>query len=258
MRNILILILLVFSFRSFANLDNCLKDAKTNGNHMHAINPSKNCSDIIKSHPEAIKLKSPDESVYVYGLDNMFFIEQNGKTELMAGDQTELNEILKFSLNIKSKKLLVLQKNSISIFSLDFIGNVAPIKHFKSSIVSGAKYIRLMEDENLLAIISSGKIRIVNADAETRYKDKRFLPQLIHDISSEELSFPSDVVVDDHNKIIYVLDGEKLLSFKDVKGNDEQPLEVRSTPGAKSLVFTENKLFYIKVDGQQVEVSLTK
>lgn len=241
----------------YAEIDNCFKDAETHGNHWHAVSPSIDCAEAVKSHSEKTELTIPEMNLHVYGLRNMLFVEQAGKKELMAGDQTELKGILKFFTNKKKDKLVVLQRNSVSVFRLDFIGNVAPLKHFRSPIVIGAKEVRLLEDQNLLAIISPGSVRIINADAETRHKDPKFAPKLLHEIISDSIPSPSDVAVDEERKLIHVLNSERIFSFKMGKDKQDREIAVNSAPEAKSIEMREKKLFLIKKSGQQVEVTLT-
>ncbi len=239
-----------------ASLDNCIRDAKTHGSHTSPLSPVAECADIIKAQPEKIEAKSKDGTYHLYGLGSLIYVESNGKPELLSGDQTELKEVLKIEINDHKKRFLVLQKNSVSTFKLNFIGNVTPISYFKSPIMNKASGVKLLDNEDMIAIFSSASVRIINSNAETRYDVEKLKPKLLNEISGEysQLKNPTDLVINSSEKKIYVLDSNRLLVFPTNVKKDQAPLKIIKLDEARSLKQKENLIFYVNTKGQETQI----
>ena len=237
-----------------AGLDECLRDAKTHGNHTSPVSPSDECVDIIKTLPERIEIKT--SKAYFYGYKHMMYAELGTTRKLLAGDQTELNDILKIRINHAKNKFLVIQKNSISTYGLDLIGNVSPIKFFKSPILKNASDAKLLDNEEMIVIFSAKNIRIINAEAESRHEDSRYKPKLLNEISGEnsQLNNPTDLVINSSEKKIYVLDSNRLLVFSANVKKDQAPLKIIKLDEARSLKQKENLIFYVNTKGQETQI----
>lgn len=239
-----------------ASLDNCFRDAKTHGNVNSSLSPVEECSGILKSHPERIEFK--DGSLHLYGLGHMMYVENNGKRELLAGDQTELKEIIKIEVNQKKERILIIQKDSVATYKLGFIGNVTPISFFKSSVMKNVTRVKLLDNEDMLTLFSSAAIRIINSNAESRYKVEQTKPKLLNEISGEEsqLKLPSDLLIDNGEKKIYVLDSNRLLVFPSNVKKDQAPSKIVNLTEARSLKQKENLIYYVNSQGQDVKIDL--
>lgn len=256
MKTVYILTFLSMLSVAHASLDNCFRDAKTHGNVNSSLSPVEECSDILKSHPERIEFK--DGNSHLYGLGHMVYVEKNGKRELLAGDQTELKEIIKFEVNQKKERLLILQKGSVATYKLGFIGNVTPISYFKSPIMKNVTKVKLLDNEDMLTLFSSAAIRIINSDAETRYNIEKTKPKLLNEISGEDsqLKNPSDLLIDSTEKKIYVLDSNRLLVFPANVKKDQAPSKIVNLTEARSLKQKENLIYYVNSQGQDVKIEL--
>lgn len=239
-----------------ASLDNCIRDAKTHGSHTSPLSPVAECADIVKAQPDKIEAKSRDGLYHLYGFGSLIYVETNGKRELLSGDQTELNDILKIEINEPKKLFLVLEKNSVSTFKLSSIGNVTPVSYFKSPIMKNVSRVKLLDNEDMIAIFSSSSIRIINSNAETRYDVEKLKPKLLNEISGEEsqLKSPSDLLINSIEKKIYVLDSNRLLVFPTNVKKDQAPLKIVNLNEARSLKQKENLIFYVNSQGQEVKI----
>lgn len=239
-----------------AGLDNCFREAKTHGSITSPLSPAEECSDLIKSHADKVEFKN--KNLHLYGLGDMLYVENKGKRELLAGDQTELKDILKIEVNELKDRFIVLQKDSVATYRLSFVGNVTPISYFKSPIVKNASKVKLLDNEDMLAIFSSSIIRIINSDAETRYKIEKTKPKLLNEISGEgsQLKSPTDILFSVTEQKFFVLDSDRLLVFPSSVKKDQSPLKIIKIDEARSLIQKENLIFYVNTKGQETQVNI--
>lgn len=239
-----------------ASLDECFRDAKTHGSHTTPLSPVADCAELLRSHPDKIEAKSSDGKYHLFGLGYMLYVDSEGKRTLLSGDQTELKEILKIEINENKKRILVLQKDSVSTFNLEFIGNVSPLSYFKSPIIKHASRVKLLDNQEMIAIFSQSTIRIINAEAETRYEVEKLKPKLLNEISGEVslLKDPRDLVFDANNKKIYVLDSNRVLVFPTNVKKGTAPLKVLNYAGAQSLVIKDGQVQYLNASGEMFPI----
>jgi hypothetical protein len=254
----LIIFLLLNIHPTQAGLDTCLRDAKSHGNHFTPHSPSDECFEFIKLNSDHIEFHSSDNKIKFYGLDYMVYVEKDGKRELLSGDQTKLSHIKKISLNEKKKKILILQSDSVSTFNLDFIGNVSPLKYVKSDRLKNALDAKLLDEEELIAVFSPDAVSILNAEAESRFKDERYKPKLINEISgaNAQLKKPIDLIVDSKKKAIYVLDSERVFVFSLVVKKNESPSAIISAPGAVKIFFKNGLVYSQNSEGLESAIQL--
>jgi hypothetical protein len=231
MRKILCLSSFIFSSMvAYADISDCLKDAESHGSNQHAIKPNIKCADLINNSPNKVETQSVSGDLKVYGFNKMFYLEvvKDSKSikVLQAGDQTELSHILKISLNEKKKRILVMQQDGenrgLLTFDKDLLGNVSPLRHFKSSLLNYANDIKLMNSREEIAILSPAKIVFMNADADDRFKGEKFTPRILRQIHGpkSQLDSPKDVVISNILKKIFVLDGKRILIFN-LEGSEQ-------------------------------------
>lgn len=259
MKVFIFIFLLTLSSASFGSLDICLKDAETNGNHNHAINPPLSCADLIKAHPEKVSVSSSDGSMLVYGLGHMFFVEKDSVKELMAGDQTELEDIRKFEINLLKNKILVLQEDSVLTFRSDFVGNVTPERVYKESFLESAHRVKLLDKENIIAIFANEKVQLIDANSDSRYPQVEALKaKVLFQISGPHtgLEHPTDAVYSKINGEIYILDTDRILIFPTSSSSPSIPTKIIPVKESHSLTLNNDRLILIKSTGEQVEVLL--
>ncbi len=265
----------IFSLPAFANLEHCMNDARDSG-YMLNERPNKNCEDIIREHPNHIEAKSISGKYKAIAYGNMLYLytyslnkEVPVAKDMLAGDQTHLRSIKKVWVDEINEKIFILQ-NGNPFELLTFIlhpSNTAPLRHFKSPILNTVSTIKLMDDREELAIMSSKSkaVRFINSGADNvTYKGPGFKPLLLREIRGEDskLQDPIDVVINDAKKEIYVLDNERILIFDMTKLKEAAPKKVISLPlksqGAVKIALKSDGFLSVTLaNGDDALISLT-
>lgn len=253
MKRVLALLTFLISSLAVADIDTCFRDANKNANHVHPLAPLEYCADVIANHPDKISVKSSDGKYNVYGLKNMIYVKTSNTRELLAGDQTELKNIKKLIIDESDQKLFVIQDDSVSVFNLNFIGNVSPVTYYHAQGLKNLLSFKLTEKEEKLALFYENSIQILNAQVDSRHDDEKLRPKLLNMVKGErsELKSPSDLVM--RGKKIYVLDSNRLLIY----GDDtvvKSPEKVINLIDARSLVKKNDIIYYRNSMGNEIQV----
>lgn len=175
----LILFSLFLSLSASAEVafQDCLDDAKLNGNHKTPVKPLPECVSILKAKTEAISVTSSDMKWKAFGADHMIYVEQLNDTGvlldrvLLSGEETELVSVQKIFIDAVEKRLLVIQvkneKSELLIFDLEFLGNVTPMKVMRNNIFNGVTSVSFSGENDILVVNALGSY-IVKADGESR------------------------------------------------------------------------------------------
>ncbi len=231
----------------------CFKDGKQHGNHLHAITPQAGCEQKIRIHADRIEAKGLQHKLHAFGFKNLLYVNGEGKTKLLAGDQTELYHLNFLRVYESEKKILVYQRfaewATLSTFDADFIGNVAPTSHLVSKLLLDVTNVALVPESKEIILVSSGssQVRFINMQADTRYKGGNFTPKASRTIKHELLSYPISATVSWENKRIYIYQPKKILVFELTKDNSTKLLEVRNIEELKQatvLTIEKNILSY--------------
>ena len=222
-----------------------MKDAKDYGYKVDT-KPNKLCHTMIKNHPERVEATSLSGKYQILAKGNILYLDTLSgdgtgsilKRETLAGDQTDLRDIMNVWIHEKKKRFMVLQKGSprgLLTYTLEYASNTAPLRHFTSPILNSVTRVKLLDDRDELALISSTNktIKFVNSDADTiLYKGGKFVPKLYREIKGNEteLNDPLDVVISDSAKEIYVLDSGKILVFGLPIGASSKPKKIIELP----------------------------
>lgn len=185
-------VLFIFSLSPAFAMDfsDCLLDAESYGSHNHAVTPNPACYDLLKLEPNHIAVASSDGIWKVFASKSMLYLEKySGPTmisrELLAGDQTKLQEIKTVKFDLNQSKLLILQQGDEGTeylsYSLEFIGNVTPKVFLDHTIVEGAQSVSLSSDGNETKLLFPGVVKVYSSFADSRYKDQgdKYKVQLI-------------------------------------------------------------------------------
>jgi hypothetical protein len=178
MKTALFFIMLMVTVNAFAvvTYEDCLEDAKTFANHVHAVAPLPECADIVDA--ESGKSENISGVFRAYGKDHIIYVDKKDsdgnviERSLLAGDQTELVEVQKVFLDTLARRIYVVQlkdsKNQLMVYNLDFIGNVTPLNVMKSdSLFLGVTSVKA-EGTDKIEIINAQGSFLINADAENR------------------------------------------------------------------------------------------
>lgn len=271
-------LLLILSFNvlpAFADLESCLTDARDYG---YYLNERRNlgCKKIISEHPGRIEVTGPSGLHKILAIGNILYLdtfkEKDAqapiKSEILAGDQTDLRKIKKVWIHEKKNRILVLQATEpygLLTYQLGNISNTAPLRHFISPILKGATSIKLLDDQDEIAIISAAgrNVRFINSDADTvRYKGGIFTPLLLRELKGEEsqLREPKDVAISNPRSEIYVLDSSRILIFDAKPQKSIKPKRVLVNPRLKDGMALElkdeDKVTIRLSSGEEVKIAL--
>lgn len=195
MKVITLIIFNIFISQAFAvSVEDCLKDSTSYGSHDSPITPDASCATSLAASSEKISASSNDGSIKVFGQGHMLYVEKYDgalllSRELLAGDQTKLNNVKSFTINKLKNRLVVVQQgedgNEVLTYNLEFIGNVAPKTMLNSDIAQYASKAEIVDDANEISITcnSLGKIRFYSDEADSRYKNQqeKFNPVLLRE-----------------------------------------------------------------------------
>lgn len=243
---------LIFSSMALADIDTCLRDSKQNANHSNPVAPLEYCAEAIEAHPEKVSARSSD-GYYVYGYKSLIYVQKGLNREVLSGDQTSLNDVKKISIDEKSKRILVTQEDSISIFNLGFIGNVSPLSFYKSPHIQNLISFKLMEGHNKIVLFYKNAVGILGSQVDTRHDDANLKPKFSNIIRGpkSELKNPSDAVY--FRGKLAILDSDRVLVFENGVAI-HSPKKVINLVDAERLLIKDALLFYVNSKGQTVEV----
>jgi hypothetical protein len=272
MLKLLILIFALMSMKAFANIDNCSMVAEYHAHHIKPEAVPDFCKQLVMNLASHLqKLETSDGMIQVYGFKNMIYVDtyemkQNQKTlkssHLLAGSETKLNEIVSLEINEQENKLYVLNRNhddsSFGSYNLNFIGNVAPLRSFRSKNLNDVINFRtdLQNKEVYFLGISQKFIQVYNIDADKEGKLPEHSTQLKYSLSNNYgVVTPKDIVIEDSK--IYILDENNITVFsRNNKSafnlNKLLSIEITNDFKAEMLVVDSNKMQIILVnhDGQ--------
>lgn len=251
----LILLFIFYVSQSFAGIDNCLKDALKAGNNLQTIVPSESCSESVKNHPNSFHVYSNSRKYHFFAYDHLAYIEQeeNGvsTTQILTGEETELKKVKIAQIDELNRRIIITQRDSISIFDLDFLGNVSPLNKYISNYLSSSIGTILLKDEKLLAIFQRNGFRLINSDAESRYETPHSKPKIIFEFKDDDLTLQevkSALYLKDKN-IAVVLNGNSVLVF--AKNKTTQSFKVEN---AKALKIKDGEIFVIKTNEEFLKI----
>jgi hypothetical protein len=266
---LLMLTIFFFTNLAWADVENCLQDAKNNAHHVNPIKPKENCADIIKNLSNKVEAKDSTGKKHVYGFRTMFYVDLNGKKTLMAGDQTELKALKFIRYHEPTNKILVFQSDdevsSISTFNADFVGNVAPVSFYLSDKLNNVTNMSLLDDLGEMALCSKDdqSVTFLNQLADSRYKGPEFDPTAKRILKGKKTSIwsPQAVVYSNLKREIYVIDQARVLVFAETSTGDVAPLRIIDTKninGATGAVLDskQEKIFVYADQRKLHEISL--
>ena len=171
MRMKFICLCLIFSSLSFAEptkqeLSQCEKQAHNFGDGRGRDYIPTECYDYFFKliAPQALK-KSVDGKISIYGYRNIVFIldpSVNSKRQnVIAGNYTELNDIVTVALDEINKEIVVLEKSgAVLFFSSVITGNVAPLRILKNKDLNGASDIVVNAKKQEVIILNNNNHEI--------------------------------------------------------------------------------------------------
>jgi hypothetical protein len=221
-----------------AGLDECFRDAKTHGHHLHSMSPQAGCAELILSDQRRVEFKTPSGIYHAYGQGPMFYLDSFNKEEkksvLQAGDQSELTTIVSLHINETKKKVIVLQEEEagrgILTFDLNFLGNVSPQRYYRSLTFADIEKVKLVSSRNEIGLLSTvqKQFAFLNEDADIRFQGEKFLPVITKIISGEKtlMEHPRDFAYHELSGELFVLDQDRILIFSRGSHGNATPIRV--------------------------------
>jgi hypothetical protein len=123
---------------------------------------SQSCLKLFKgsAKPQAIK-SSPGGKINVFGHKNIIFIKEGKQVRVIAGEYTELEDIVAVAIDEANQEIAVLSgKGDVSFFSSHITGNVAPLRVLKHKDLGGSVDIALNTKRNELLVLNPSDQRI--------------------------------------------------------------------------------------------------
>lgn len=192
MKKIVILSLsLFFILQAHAvDMNDCLTESESFGNHVHSITPNATCFDLLNAESAKVVATSADSVWKAYAYKHMLYLEKySGATllsrELLAGDQTQLKDIQSIQFESAQNKLLLLQLGEDGTeylsFNLDFIGNVSPKSFLAHSVANGAQSVSWSANGEEVSLHFPEGIKVYSSSADSRFQSQgdQFKVQLI-------------------------------------------------------------------------------
>ena len=212
--NIFIFSIFLFSILAHgqdANINMCEKEAERFGNGLGKDRIPFECVELMRlAAPVAAVKSSADGKVIAFGHRNIVFIKQNDKVSVIAGNYTELEEILGLAIDDVNQEVAVLdQKGDVRFYSSYITGNVAPLRVIKHKDLEGA--VDLVIDTKNDEVIVLNKIhrslvffsRLANYHGPEKIKRMKILRKI------EKLQAFESLSIDTDNQIIMSLDAKK-------------------------------------------------
>lgn len=223
-------------------IDHCLTTAEFNAHHLNPQVVPTECKNIVKNHAGIFERIQTSDGLYdVYGHKNMLYVdyyqEVDGQlslvdSKLLAGDQTKLREIISLDLDEENKKIFILNRNhdtvSFAHYSLDFIGNVAPSRHYQSSEINGAVSFRVStsDDKTYNLDYQNAQIKVYNLHADPEGKNANNAINIQKSIAGVQTLLVSPVDLALSEQEIFVLDGDRVLVFVKSAQGDVSPVRI--------------------------------
>jgi hypothetical protein len=237
------------------NLADCSSLAPMHGHHLNPQVLPNECKSLVDTAAGIFqKLQTTNGEFQVYGYKNKIYVDQfqNGSllsSSLLAGDQSKLEDVIAIDIDESNRHLFVLSKNgnaaSLAHYSLDFIGNVAPLRYFISSELAGAVNLRIDSSAQEVFIVdqASAAIHVHHLYADASFNNSARLRKL-SGVQSLLMS-PIDVALSQQE--MFVLDGDRILVFAKSSSGDVAPVRIIS--GENTQIATAKS---INIDGSEI------
>jgi hypothetical protein len=188
------------SVMNVAEVTSCQDQAENYGNGRGEDIVELKCLNAFKqlASKKAI-VEFPAEKLKYFGYKNMIIVERTKenvvKTELIAGNSTELKSVIAIALDEKNKELVVLESSGdVNFFTTTLTGNVAPYRILKHQELKGASEIAIDQVHEQIAIYNkktdsiSFFSRLANKNAPKEKQHLEILKTIVTPIDFSHLS----------------------------------------------------------------------
>ena len=231
-----------FGLTCFAaeSIESCSGVAELYGHHQNPHNISSECLSIVKNlSNEKTTVVTQNKKFKVYAHRNLIFVEKyqvsaSGitfiKSEVLAGNQTKVTDVIAIKVDEINELLYVLNRNNDTIsfghYNLNFIGNVAPLRYFEVSNLNKPINFDIDSQEGFVYFIDQDDISIqkFNLHADVNGKMKEHSTQLQSKICGDNTTLLSPQKINIWENQIQVYDNGRIIRFEKGKSGNISPI----------------------------------
>ncbi len=189
----------------------CEKEGENFGNGLGRDKIPAECFDLFQKAAALTAVKtSANGEVLAFGYKNIIFLKLSGKTRVITGSYTELEEIRALAIDEAHQEIAVLNgKGDVLFFSSYITGNVAPLRILKHKDLTGATDLVINGRKNEVVILNKNSrsllffSRLANTQAPEKLKKLSVL-KVIKNLVGQE-----SVTLDEEHQEIFMLDNLK-------------------------------------------------
>jgi len=136
----------------------CQDKAENYGNGKGDDTISENCMELVRMQASAsAKKESASLKMKFFGFRNMILVESSlgalTKTHIIAGNSTELKNIIALDFDELNKEIVVLEKSGkVSFYSYKITGNVAPFRTLNHGELPGASEVAVDSKRDIVIV----------------------------------------------------------------------------------------------------------
>ena len=242
MKVMILIIILTTSFISFANesIDNCADVAELYGHHQNPHQISIECSNIVKYlSNEKTTAITQDKKYKIYAHRNLIYIEKYQvtatgisflKSEVLAGNQTKLTDVIAIKVDEEKELLYVLNRNNDTVsfghYNLNFIGNVTPLRYFEVPNLNKPIDFNIDTQESSVYFLDQDDLSIqkFNLHADIDSKMKEHATKLQAKISGNNTTLLAPQKINILENQIQVYDNGRIIRFEKGKSGNISPI----------------------------------
>jgi hypothetical protein len=233
----------------------------------HNITPQtlpSNCRREALAHsPLLAQMQNSDGSRMIYGANQMLYVDhiedgQVTKTDLLAGENAKLGEVLSVELDEEQQHLFVLSRHqdgaAFSHYDMKFLGNTAPLRSFKSSDLLGVVSFRINLENKEIYLLDQAQlaIKVYNLYADPYGPKPEHRTAMLRSIQGEQTQILAPVDLALSEEEIFLLESDRVQVFaRSAQGNITP---TRSIAGANTGLFNA-KMINLDLDRQEVIIT---
>ena len=155
---------------------------------------------VLENAKGKLKLKS-DASTTLGATSNALVLEDDKKSDLLAGDQTQLDSPVVINWDRENSEIYVLLKNGdINIYTDFVLGNVAPKRVIKNLELPGSTDFSVGQSKIATLNSDTNRIVLLKRDANSREKASKRKDQVVNTIElPESLTFSAIAYEESNN-----------------------------------------------------------
>ncbi len=220
------------------------------------------------------QIQNDDASRVIFATSNMLYVDhleagEIVKSELLAGENAKLGEVLALDIDHSKQHLFVLSRHADGVafahHDLNFIGNTAPLRSYKSSELMGVISFRIDVTEEKIYLLDQDKlaIKVYRLYADKHGRTPAHDTQEVRAIQGEQTQIlnPVDLTLSENE--LFLLEPDKIHVYtKHAQGN---LTPIRSIAGSNtqlnqakmiSLDLEQERIIVINGNGESLSFNL--